>query len=190
MKNASSTPKLCTVGECSRVHIAKGLCGTHYYRQQHGLELDPPIKPNAFTAQSVYEYYAVESEHGVLWTGSVKKENGYGVASFDDKQTYAHRLAWELKVGPIPSGMEVDHRPDCPKNCVTVEHLTLRTKSDHAKEGWKRGQFDGNGWTEESRAKRMRTKECAFCGSLFTKVAKALYCSTACNQKAFRRRNR
>jgi hypothetical protein len=53
------------------------------------------------------------------WTGWIGKW-GYGCVS----GTGTHRFAWELFVGPIPSGMEVDHLCFNPP-CVRIEHLRL-----------------------------------------------------------------
>lgn len=46
----------------------------------------------------------------LIWTGEVA-ENGYGVMKDGRvrKPRKVHRLAWELEVGPIPEGYEIDH---------------------------------------------------------------------------------
>lgn len=59
----------------------------------------------------------------------------------------AHRWAWELTSGPIPSGLRVLHRCDTPK-CVRPDHLFLGTSSDntrdmHAKGRWHAGNQKG-----------------------------------------------
>ena len=41
----------------------------------------------------------------------------------------AHRVSWELRVGPIPEGMQVLHRCDDPR-CVRPDHLFLGTQAD------------------------------------------------------------
>lgn len=46
------------------------------------------------------------------------------------KQIVAHRYAWEQVHGPIPEGMQVDHR--CHRrNCVNVDHLRLVTNKQN-----------------------------------------------------------
>lgn len=52
---------------------------------------------------------------------------GYSVIKFRGKTLKAYRVAWEIYVGPIPKGHQIDHDDDnigCRnKACVNVEHL-------------------------------------------------------------------
>jgi hypothetical protein len=61
-----------------------------------------------------------------LWTGYCDR-NGYGRIDFRDRgprfTRAAHVVIWELLNGPIPPGLELDHRPECPKRCVNPLHL-------------------------------------------------------------------
>ena len=59
------------------------------------------------------------------WTGA-KNACGYGIV----KGGLAHRVAWGVEVGPIPSGMNVCHRCDNPA-CVTIDHMFLGTHIDN-----------------------------------------------------------
>lgn len=61
-----------------------------------------------------------------LWTGELNKQ-GYGRFWHDYRKDQAHRYAYELLVGPIPEGLQLDHRHTCPKNCVNPEHLRPAT---------------------------------------------------------------
>jgi hypothetical protein len=45
----------------------------------------------------------------------------------------AHRIAWELVYGPIPSGLKCLHRCDNP-SCVRPDHLFLGTVTDNAED--------------------------------------------------------
>jgi hypothetical protein len=60
------------------------------------------------------------------WTGSCTR-HGYGKLSATE---VAHRVAWELTNGPIPSGLCVLHRCDNPP-CCNPAHLFLGTRSDN-----------------------------------------------------------
>ena len=55
------------------------------------------------------------------WTGNISTKSGYGRVSHGTKQ-YAHRVAYELFVGPIPAGLTIDHL--CFNHrCVNPAHL-------------------------------------------------------------------
>ncbi|MGK9270506.1 HNH endonuclease [Williamsia muralis] len=58
------------------------------------------------------------------WTGR-QIGDGYGRLFFR-RNLYAHRVAFELRNGPIPVGMYVDHRCHN-KLCVNADHLRLAT---------------------------------------------------------------
>jgi hypothetical protein len=59
-----------------------------------------------------------------LWLASTRGD-GYGQCTVAPKtQGYAHRFSYEQEHGPIPAGMEVDHRCHV-RRCVRPDHLRL-----------------------------------------------------------------
>lgn len=59
-----------------------------------------------------------------LWDAATNR-NGYGViqrGARGDGTELAHRVSYELHVGPIPDGLHVLHRCDVPA-CVNPDHL-------------------------------------------------------------------
>lgn len=69
---------------------------------------------------------------------------GYGVTSVTIAkgkyvQIKAHRFAWEMEHGPIPSGLSVLHICDNPK-CINVDHLRVGTRTDNQKDMQRKGR--------------------------------------------------
>lgn len=56
-----------------------------------------------------------------LWTG-VRNPKGYGRFHLGGRLLMAHRIAYELTVGPIPEGMQLDHLCRT-RACVRPDHL-------------------------------------------------------------------
>lgn len=72
------------------------------------------------------------------WT-RVCNQYGYGQLRISGRMVYAHRLAYELGVCPIPDGMHVLHQCDNPR-CINPAHLSIGTRSQNMKECSQRGR--------------------------------------------------
>jgi hypothetical protein len=70
-----------------------------------------------------------------LWTGSTR--SAYGTFWNGQRAANAHRVAYELLVGPIPEGLELDHLCRVP-TCVNPAHLEPVTHAENVRRG--------NGW--------------------------------------------
>lgn len=64
-----------------------------------------------------------------LWTGTPTYQ-GYGQLKVDGRSFLAHRIAYELCVGPIPEGQEISHR--CRnRHCMNWRHLKADSHYEH-----------------------------------------------------------
>lgn len=64
-----------------------------------------------------------------LWLGKLSA-SGYGNVTHGGRNLMAHRLAYETFVGPIPSGLELDHLCVTPC-CVNPDHLEPVTQAEN-----------------------------------------------------------
>jgi hypothetical protein len=68
-----------------------------------------------------------------VWTGAML-ECGYGFIAVAGKRKLAHRLAYELAIGPIPDGLEIDHLCRV-RSCINPSHLEPVSHQVNVKRG-------------------------------------------------------
>ena len=79
---------------------------------------------------------------GKCWTWTGHATDGYGRMRVSGKMAGAHRLAYELFVGPVPDGMHVLHSCDN-RRCVNPAHLRVGTHADNMNDKRLRGRAAG-----------------------------------------------
>jgi hypothetical protein len=77
-----------------------------------------------------------------VWTAKITS-HGYGEFWIDGRGRGAHRVAYELVIGPIPEGLEIDHLCRV-RNCVNPAHLEAVTASENIKRTFVRGRRHHN----------------------------------------------
>lgn len=77
--------------------------------------------------------YRVDESGCWIWTGMINPTTGYGRISDGGKVKTAHRVMYELSVGPIPEGLVMDHLCHV-RACVNPEHLRVVTKRQNCLE--------------------------------------------------------
>lgn len=116
-----------------------------------------------------------------LWTGMVHGSGGYGSMSLGyRKRCRAHRFSYEALVGPIPTGLVIDHL--C-RNviCVNPMHLeavtirvnTLRGIGPFAVKAAKTHCVRGHEFNETNTLVRPKGRECIACSRIRAGISNA-----------------
>ena len=59
-------------------------------------------------------------------------DDGYAVVNFNGKRKQCHEIVWELHYGPVPEGLEIDHK-DGQRSNNAVENLRLVSRELNAR---------------------------------------------------------
>lgn len=137
--------KTCSIPGCNAPSRARGWCQNHYARwfrtstplgfESGRVTIGRPVgtrtpieerllaKTRKTRGCWLWEGSTTHDQYGQIWNG---RYNASGSARKD----YVHRVAYELWVGPIPDGHEVDHT--C-RNvlCIRPEHLEAVTPEEN-----------------------------------------------------------
>lgn len=132
--------RTCTISGCNNRYQARGWCNKHYMRwlTTGSVELAPrPSLEDRFWSK------VNKTDTCWLWT---RCRDGHGYGQFvlrDQKKVLAHRFAYELVVGPIPEGLDIDHLCRV-RLCCNPAHLEPVTRSENLYRGWAARKLGGD----------------------------------------------
>lgn len=84
-------------------------------------------------------FRSVLTETGCREYTGWRNQSGYGRIKVAGKMPYAHRVAYEVWVGPVPEGLCVCHHCDNPA-CINPDHLFVGTATDNMRDMWAKGR--------------------------------------------------
>ena len=95
------------------------------------------------------------------WTGA-RALNGYGHLGMGSRTVYAHRLAYDTLIGPIPDGLELDHL--CRnRGCVNPSHIEPVTRAINlqrsplvGRNGERKGEANGRAKLTQEQVQEIR----------------------------------
>ena len=140
------------------------------------MSVKPTMKRGPYKRRSLADRWAALVERGSgcwEWQGS-RTPDGYGRINSGGRGVPlpAHRVSYELHVGPIPEGFEIDHLCKNP-GCVNPAHLEAVTHKENIRRGLspaalnarKTHCVNGHEFTSENTKIERRGRKCRTCAN-------------------------
>lgn len=110
----------CSIDGCDRPHRARSWCNNHYHVW---LRNGDPL--HVVTEEERFLSKVNKTDSCWIWTAN-SLPSGYGMFRAKAGRRLAHRASYEMYVGEIPEGYQIDHTCHMP-SCVNPEHLRVVT---------------------------------------------------------------
>jgi hypothetical protein len=126
--NAATT---CRFEGCPDGAVLRGWCNKHYHRIR---KTGNPAQVQMIRGDDAARFWSYVDVDGDCWEWTGQRDrDGYGrLWRPAGKTRVAHRIAYELLVGPIPEGLQLDHL--ClNKCCVNPDHVEPVTLAENCR---------------------------------------------------------
>lgn len=122
-------------------------CGTDFRRQRRRGDLDWRSRKfcsnrcvglaHAIEVANRFWSKVNKTETCWLWTAAIVQSTGYGRIGTGGRHhmNSAHRVAYEMMVGPIPKGLQIDHLCRV-RHCVNPAHMEVVTSAENTRRGY------------------------------------------------------
>jgi hypothetical protein len=179
---------LCIEPGCGRpiLNRPRKLCSAHYQRlRRRGLLLPLETRPlrHPPLERRVFDRIAWPSSWLACWRWPEPLDGkGYGTVSVDGRGRRAHRVVYEMFIGLIAEGLELDHR--CRRtSCVNPLHLEPVTHAENMRRGI-------GGWNHRVKTHCPQGHPYAGANLYINKTSGARVCRTCTNEKQRRYQER
>lgn len=129
-----ATNRVCSIPDCGKRLVARGLCTAHYARQRLGKSLDNIGMTPGFRLKFVQEVALNHKGDDCLVWPYPRNNMGYGMVSIANKNVYAHRYICSVVHGepPTPKHHAAHSCGNGDKGCLSPSHLSWKTAAENA----------------------------------------------------------
>lgn len=132
---------ICAAPDCSNRMNARGWCPKHYARWKRTGKLTADVLPHGTPAERLWAKVDRSAGPDACWPFMGQRTRGYGSLRVSGTaRAMAHRLAYELTVGPIPDGLQIDHLCAYPPCCNPTHLEPVSAQENVRRERERRGQ--------------------------------------------------
>ena len=123
-----SEPNTCTVADCDKKRISKGLCWMHYTRLLRWGKLERTFDDKVNSSYTVDGNGCWVVNRGLNKDGYAYMHDGTG------KKVRLHKYTYERKNGAIANGLVCDHLCRV-RNCINPDHIEAVTNRENVVRG-------------------------------------------------------
>lgn len=118
--------------QCINKHFGRGYCLKHYKRWRR---TGDPLLRLRDLHDPVARFWNKVDATGDCWVWTAGRDaKGYGRVRWNGENRLAYRVAWQLLVGPVPDGLQIDHLCRNPA-CCNPAHLEPVTMQENIRRG-------------------------------------------------------
>jgi hypothetical protein len=184
---------ICTIPNCSKPHLALGLCRMHYNRQRRGADMTAPARCYGVAAAFIVDALATETDECIDWPFR-SNESGYARGRYCGKMWIVSRLVCILAHGE-PDTPSLDAAHSCGRGhlgCINKRHLRWATSKENSADSilhgtMARGTQRWNARLNEDDVRSVRLRLAH--GEFSTAIARDLGVSSGCIDDIKSRKN-
>lgn len=140
-RDAMASKIICSVGECGKPIMAKGLCTMHYTRLRRGGSLSINRTPPGKSFEFALSLIDTDEKDCIIWP-FYRNSYGYGEFRFNNKNTIVSRFICSKVNGDRGNEFHASHV--CGKGhlgCVNPNHLKWKTPKENSEDKKKHGTY-------------------------------------------------